>query len=518
MKTTKSATLILFALALALALPSIANAQPRPPGQATRYLPQVFIDTTVMRAFYILNETAGRHAINSNHQRHAVDRAKAVIEDLKRLARGDPNEQYALMKISEVEYQIHLEEEEMRRIAAERNIIAANQLVAQYNAEVGKMRPDFAMLRGIFRRMAEVDTRQANNLANSYNRRHRQVSREVTNSLERALNGNDFFTAKRELEYAEKNKNYLMISSTYLAAQRERLEKIENAGTEYQRIVSLLDAGEAAFNEFRLSESRTSVTMAGNRIDGIRAQIPARDASAAAARVTRLTRLLDTREDSLVKAAFTILEQQGPEAAMHYLQEDLQKNMNLSHERATIIDQAITHLMPQREITPGARVEMVDASAPPGGESLTNVRDQARLRAQRRADSIQVRREKAENISANIYALIEHKQARDAARLFSSERAFLVSTLDRSDFDRLQLSVNNSVAMETANTSRVSKHRLRAEQNMERIYAMLGRNDVRGAHKLFQKNKNKLGRHLDGEAFQMLEITVTQSFSQLSRR
>jgi hypothetical protein len=468
-----------------------------------------------MRAFYVLNETTGRYSINSNQQRHAVDRAKAIIEDLKRQARGDPNERYALMKISEVEYQIHLEEEEMRRIAAERNTIVANQLVLQYNAEVGKLRPDFATLRGIFRRMAEVDVRQANNLADSYNRRHRQISREINHSIEKALTGNDFITAKHELEYAERNKNYLMISSTYIATQRERLERIQNANAEYQRIVSQLDAGERAFNEFRLSESRTSITMANNRIADIRAHIPARDANAITTRANRLIRSLDAREDSLVKAAINILEKQGPQAAMHYLQEDLQKNMSLSHERAAIIDNAIMQLMPRRETEPESRVEMVDATIPTGGESLTNIQDQARMRAQRRADSLRVERDKAANISANIYTLLEHKRARDAARLFSRERAFLSSTLDKQTFDMLQLSVNNGVIITTANTGKVNKHKLRAEQDMARIYALLERNDARGAHKLFRKRKKQMSKHLDQETFQMLEITVTHSFNHL---
>jgi hypothetical protein len=212
-----------------------------------------------------------------------------------------------------------------------------------------------------------------------------------------------------------------------------------------------------------------------------------------------------------------MLGREGPEAAMRYLQEDLQKGMNLSRERAVIIDQAIMQTMPQREITLGTEVEMVDAAVPTaGGEGLTSVQDRARRRAQARADSVSVVRDRATMVAGNIYSLLELKRATDAARLFAAERNFLAANMERGAFNALQLSVNNSVA--TANTGKPNKHKLRAEENMNRIYALLGNNDVRGAHKMFKKNRKHLSRHLDNDRFKMLEITVTQSFNHLSSR
>jgi hypothetical protein len=476
---------------------------------------QTYIDTTVLRAFLILNSTAP--GVQANRQAHAVAQARQIIEDLKRRAKGDPNERYVLMRTQEVEYQIFLEEEEMRRIAAERNILVANDLVRQYNAEVGKHRPDFATLRGLWRRMAEVDVRIANNLADSYNRRYRQISRESLHSLERALTTNDHTLARRELEYLEKNRNYLMIAASQLEAQRQRFERIVGATSEYQRIATELERGERAFAENRLSESRTSLTMVQNRIREIRAHIPERDANNVTARAARTMRALDAREDSLVNLALEVLNKQGPDAAVEYFDEVLQKRMNISRERAAIVDQAIMRARPEQATVRESGVQMVVHDPNDSNrESLSLVQDRALLRAQERADSLRVVRARAEDIGTNIQTLISNRRPKDAERLFNREKAFLSSVMNSGDFRALELSVRQG--SRAAGGTNVNRNRQRADQHTAEIYALIENNRVRDAHKRFRKNRKHLERHLDRESFQMLEMTVTQSFNSMAKR
>jgi hypothetical protein len=492
------------------------QAQTKPQGQAA-YMSQAYVDTTVMRALYILNESASGYSVNNNRQTQAVERAKAVLDDLRKRAKGDPNERYALMRISEVEMQIALELEEIRKIEQDRRTLAANQLVTQYNAEVGKLRPDFATMRGLYRRMAEVDTRQANNMADSYNKRYKQISREATHSLEKALAANDFDIARRELEYCEKNKNYLMISSAQLAAQRERLERIQSAHGDLPRVTAQLDDSEKAYREFRLSECRMYLNMANNRLGEIRAHIPAKDAGAATARAQRLIRALDSREDSLVNIAMGVLNKQGPDAAVEYLHEVLQKRMSLSPERASIVDQAIMQARPERAPSAESNIKMVDA--PDIGASdnreMALIQDRARYRAQERADSVRQVKNKAASIKENIYMLIENKRQKDASRLFANEKAFLSSVLDKSDFRMLEQSVSSGTRV--AASAPANKDKARAELYTARIYALIERNEIKEAFKRFKQYRKPLNKHLDSETFQMLELTVTQSYEHMAK-
>ncbi|MDR0306710.1 MAG: hypothetical protein LBI42_07720 [Chitinispirillales bacterium] len=489
-------------------------------------LTQEYVDTTVMRALYILNEAQTFSGMN-NKQNDAIIQAKQVLNRLKQQAKGDPNEKYALWKISEVEYQINFEEEEVRRIADEKRVLTANQLVIQYNSEVGKTRPDFATLRGLFRRMSEVDTRQANNLADSYNKRYRQISREAMVSLEKALVANDADLAKRELEYCEKNKFYLMISDSRLSRLRERFEKLQNAHNEVPRIEAELSSGERAAFEFRLSESRASLIMARNRISEIQSFLPQKDASALSARVNRALRALDSREDSLVRVAMSVLEKQGPDAASEYLHDVLQKRMNMSNDRTSFVDQAILRSRPEKAAANQPKiVEDYASNEPDRYEMLTEMQEKARKRAQDRADSIRAVHEKVQKISLDIYTLLEQNRFREASQLLAREKLFLSSVMAPSAFEMLELTVTQSAASaqqsarpaQTArtNSGKVDKNRQRADEISKRIYTLIENNKIKEAYNGFEKNKKPLKKHMDRDAFKMLEITVTQSYNAIS--
>jgi hypothetical protein len=481
---------------------------------------QTYVDTTIMRALYILNEASAQYSMSSKAQTNAVTRARGVINDLKQKAKGDPNERYVAMKVLEVEQQIFLEEEEMRRIAEDKRIITANELVKQYNNEVGKYRPDFALLRGVFRRMVEVDTRQANNLADSYNKRYRQVSREALYSLEKALNSNDADMARRELEYCERNKNYLMISSAQLTDQRSRLDRLQGASADMPRILVALDAGEKAYREYRLSESRANLTMAQNRLNEIRAHLPSKEGSDIATRADRAMGLLDAREDSLVKLNLAVLDKQGPDAAIEYLQDVLQKRMNISSDRASLVDQAILRVRPDRELE--SKVKMVETDTVEDSrkdyEMVLGVQSTATRRARQKADSLRAVRDKAAGISNNIYTLLQNNNAKSAARLFNKEKAFLASAMDKSAFAMLENSVSNGDRAAAAARANLDKNREKAELYMTRIYSLIEQNNVQEARKRFNKYRKPLSKYLDRETFKMLEMTVVQSYEQASKK
>ncbi|MCL2689125.1 MAG: hypothetical protein FWE57_04680 [Chitinispirillia bacterium] len=476
------------------------HAQPRIVGMS-----QIYVDTTVMRALYILNEAQSFSGMNNN-QENAIKHAKAILDRLRREAKGDPNEKYALWKISEVEYQINLEEEEVRKIAAEKRLLTANQLVVEYNAEVGKNRPDFAKLRGLHRRMMEVDVRQANRLSESYNKRYRQISREAMSSLEKAINANDLVLAKRELEYCEKNKNFLMISDTRLAEHRTRIERMENSKQEVQRITAELAAGEKAMQEFKLSESRATINRAKNSLNDIRGVLPQKEAAALSARANRALRNLDNREDSLVNVLMSVLNTQGHEAAIEYFNEVLQKRMRISHERASVIDQTIlrTGTVKSDDNRPEIVVDFA-TDQPERSHLLTDMQQTARARAQARADSL---RGVALQTSIEIYLLFDRNKHKDAVMLFAKERPFLLANMSKSPFEYLQRCAAQARNAHTGKGPKIDKNTHRANVNTGLIFALMEANRTREAQERFQRNRRALSRHLDRETFETLELTV----------
>jgi len=499
-------------LILAFMLPIAAYAQ--------NFMTQSYVDTTVMRALYILNEATAYSGMSGTKQGHAVTQAESILNSLKERAKTDPNRNYILMKVQEVEAQIYWEKEEMRRIAADKKIITANQIVKQYNAEVGKMRPDFALLKELFRRMSEVDTRQANNMADSYNKRYRQISREAMLALEKALVANDYDQARRELEYCEKNKFYLMISSSQLETQRGRLDGLKNAGSDIPKIKALLNDGEAACKALNLSESRTNATMARDKLDEVRTYLPPKESAELAARADKLLKFLDNIEDSLVRRAVAILENQGPETATSYLKNELQEKLNISHNRASFIDQAIINSTPERAVEAKMKIKMVENNPDEPDNSyamILNMQDRARFKAQEKADSVRMVREKANSVSLNIYTLLENNKNKDAGKLFAREKAFLKSVLEKNAYDMLEMSVTYSTT-NSGTVAGMNKNQQKAQQTTAQIYGMLENDQIKKAHSLFKKNKKPLSRHLDAETYQLLEFTVVQSFEYVSKK
>jgi len=504
-----------FALIILALAPASLSVYAQPPKSsnlesAGRYMTQTYVDTTVLRAFYVLNATSSQYSGNTNRQQQAVNQAKRILADLRQQAKGDPNERYALMKIQEVEAQIFLEEEEMRRIMADRNILEANKLVIQYNGEVANPRPDFRTLRGLYLRMAEVDSRQANRLADSYNKRHRAVSREALHSLEKAVNAKDYNLATRELEYLDKNKNYLLISSSQLDAYRERLGKLSGANTDLPRIISELESGERAYKEYRLSESRTSLTLAQNHIREIRANLQEREANNLTARAGRAIRALDNREDSLVRVALSVLDIQGPDAAIEYFNDVLQRRMQMSQERSAIVDQAILSARPDLALKLDSKIKLVEIDDQPNNshESLSLIQDRARYRAQERADSIRAVKGRAAGISLNIYTLIDNKKLKDAGRAFNREKAFLTSVLEKAELDLLTRSIQNGTNL---STPAGAKNMERAEMYKARIYKLIEERNTKEATQRFRKYRKPLQKYLDAESYRNLEVAVNQS-------
>jgi hypothetical protein len=148
---------------------------------------------------------------------------------------------------------------------------------------------------------------------------------------------------------------------------------------------------------------------------------------------------------------------------------------------------------------------------------MAAIQQQARARAQVRADSIKAEKAKAEKISADIYTLLNKKRTKDATRMFDKEKPFLTSAMDKNALEMLELSINHGAQIANSIEDFI-KHKNRALDYTARIYALIEKNEIREAHSRFNKYKKPLQKYLDKNTFQMLEMTVTQSYKQMGKK
>jgi hypothetical protein len=448
-------------------------------GPAPRaYISQTTIDTSIQRAFYILNEAASIAGVGFRQQQ-AIAEAKSIAKKLRSIASGDKNERYILWKVSELESQIYLEEKDIMLLKMQQGQISVNQLVTRYNTEVGKSRPDFASMRRMHVQMGQLDVNQANQMADSYNQRYRAITREVTYALEQALENGDLEKAQSELGYCLRNASYLSMSEATYNQFERKVEKLAVARVEKPKIDQELATANASLRKNDLITARNNLTSAEGRYTLINTTLPERESSFLYNDIKRYKNQLCTKEDSLVAVNLNILSKKGINAADEYLRNTL-RTLGVSRDKVALVDKAILDIKSPdnsgisdeiSSISAGNEDDLEvrngssDGSAPP--TMLDEIMARARKKAQEKTDSLrrieeaqmriamaEQRREDsiaaiqraaelkefeqkqtiAKNSSMDIYALLEKNQIQSAGNKFQKERPFLLQYLDKNDF------------------------------------------------------------------------------------
>jgi hypothetical protein len=108
--------------------------------QNEKYLGKDYIDSTVLRAIFIINDAASIAGVGFR-TKESLNEAWRIARKIRAEAKGDPNERYALWKVGELEWLIRLEERDLLLQKMREGQVTVNQIIADYNAEVGKQMP-----------------------------------------------------------------------------------------------------------------------------------------------------------------------------------------------------------------------------------------------------------------------------------------------------------------------------------------------------------------------------------------
>ncbi len=537
------------------------------------YIKQETIDTTVMKGFYVLTEAASLAGIGFRQQ-EAIQTARRLANDLKRKAKGDPNERYILWKVNELEEQIYLEERDLQLQKQQQGQITVNNLIARYNTEVGKARPDFATLKKLHTQIGAIDPAKGNEIADSYNSRYRSISREVIYSIEKCvLAGNDS-KAREELGYCLRNKNYLSISNTQYYQIESRVDGLSNAYSEKPLIEKETDSAETAIRLNRFGNARTLLFSAEYRLKNVIQYFPQTTRTQLSARILKVNRRFAQKEDSLVNVNLSILNKDGIKAADEYLQKTL-KVYGVSREKTAYVDSVILMIKsPDKKTVMAGELEKLseaDAEVSPHSSlMLDDIKELARAKAQAKADSIrqaeeralqvlianrlrqdsilavqrdaeltalQKNQDRANAITMEIYTLLDQNKLTEAENKFRSVQDKLKQYLPAEMYDVLELSLKavrepaeskgvsyiTPVITQTKQVSASSQSQPEADsikRNQERaqkeilvIYNMIENNQYQNAYNRFQSIRGPLQKFLPAEAFEVLEMTVTQALS-----
>lgn len=509
------------------------------------YLSQEYVDTMVQNAFYGFVEAA-EFGGTEMLQTRAIDRAKKVAEELKKLAVGDPNRRYVLWRVSELEQQIYYEEEELLLKKMYKNQKAINVLCNKFNEEVGKKRPNFGNLIAIHSSMLNLDPHKADELAWLIEDRDRNISREVSFACERYLLFGAYDNAKKEFEYIKKNRKYLFIPDGTFESFENRIHKkieaddmVANIETYYRDII-------AEINKTNIGKARHGIAFFEDRLQRVHTMLPYKKYSQFRKKLNGFSEMIAQKEDSLVYQNMTLIHENKIDEAIDYMDNVLRKR-GVSNEKIAMVDKTIMVLPGRKRVSATDKsvdrelLALTSTSEDNNGFSFGDVAAKMKAKMdsvqayeaeQRRLAQIQWEKEHKREIAAKlreekkekkyrdkakkdmlkIYILLEDNKIDKAYSKFQELQASIKKYTSEGEFKGLEIAVVQSYEAEKNRERKMAENKRKAKTVTSEIYSMLDQRNIEGAYSKFNNLKTLLQKYSSDDDFMNLQTSVTQAY------
>lgn len=441
------------------------------------YVGQNLIDAQIERAFYLL--TSVSDPASGITMDKAIASAKEIAAKLRTIAANDANTQYILWKVGELEGQIYLEEKGLLLEKEQFRQKSVNDLIPQFNAELGRRRPDFASLWNLHAAMASIDQRAAVDIENSIRKRAQALAKEVPYFLEENINKGDIPAAHYELAYCRVNREYLGLTMERYASLEAVLAARTSMEDERSLVVSSLEAMKRALENDDMAVANRENRFLKEKIASLRSRMLSYEWTKLNSTFKLYSGKLEYREDELAESVMQTLKDKGPSEASARL--DTLRSRGVSREKVSLLDHSILETVIAQKQKESGGSSPVTVPATEAGDKNTvadELMEAARKRAAERNDSIAaagtersritqteaVRRERllvAENLRSmrekekrttnrqvalqelvDIYTAIELHRPADAVHRFSQRREFIKRNIPAQDFKKVALAID----------------------------------------------------------------------------
>jgi hypothetical protein len=516
------------------------------------FLSQDFIDTTIQTAYYgfvAANKDAG-----GTTQESAIYKAKGIVADLKKLAESDPNKRYILWRLSELEAQIGLEEEEVflkKRYATVKKI---NELVEIFNNEVLQPRPSFANLHTLHQRMLIVDVSKTNEFAEIINQKNKSVSFNLKQSIIGAFNDNNYGKAEIDYNYAVENMKYLNIGNADIEAWRKKIQAKKDADYLKINIDSRVAFVNGIVKENRLLEAKRHIEVLNRDLNGASVLLTQSFISSTKMKLDMLSTNIDRREDSLVQYGYSLLSAKKYKEASDFLSRVLfpagvDRNKTAGIDRAIIESEGGTRRQMHQ-----SNIEFTNVSAESGAAMSAEMKQKMKEKTDsiRRANEAEefkaqafFEKKNASAIKKYVDALLKQKKIQKdcddflenilnmfvqgkgaaAVKKFKSKQALCFANATPRTYYDVKSRVNNQTGASNYGDNELiemmKKHKSqmpegkqdKAVQITGEIYDLLDKNQAGQAYYKYYFNKSLLDEFTYPEALLSMRKTLVKAYS-----
>jgi hypothetical protein len=465
-------------------LPPLFAIAPRQSFADPPYINQLYIDTTIQRAYYNLTAATDVAGMGPKMEQ-AVAYAKQVISRLKNIAKGNPNEKYILWKVGELESQVYLEESGLLLEKQNKKQKMVNDQVNDFNIELGRHRPDFTKLDRICSQAGAIDGSTGFDMKQSLALRKKNIAKEAVASLENAVDNGDFDVARIEVVYLRENLDELGIPLSEFSMLKAKMLAKVTVDSDREFLVSYSKKIEDFLAKNNFGDARSALAVYKDRVDGLKGHILGKEWDRYFFRNKRLCESLERKEDSLVKTNLLILSSRGITEANAFL-DSVVKKLGVAQEKIGKIDLAILErAMANKKLQDTAVVKELASlpQATPDDSStlFSDLVSAAKKKAKAKEDSAIAEKQ--------LHIHLTHAE------------------------DVRQTNMRLLAEGQKKRTEEMRKDNLeKANRQMVEIYTLLEKKDYRKAYDEYTDRQSFLARYIPAPAFTTLDSTVNARY------
>jgi hypothetical protein len=477
-------------LACLCSLPFLFAATARQSLADQPYINQLYIDTTIQRAYY--NITAATDVAGMGPKmEQAIASAKQVISRLKNIAKGNPNEKYILWKVGELESQVYLEESGLLLEKQNKKQKLVNDQVTDFNTELGRRRPDFAKLDRICLQANAIDGSTGFDMKQSLASRKKNIAKEAVASLENAIDNGDYDIARIEVVYLRENLDALGISLSEFSMLKAKMLSKVTVESDRVFMVTYARKIEELLAKNNFGDARPALAVFKDRVDGLKGQVLSKEWDRYFFKNKRLTETLEHKEDSLVKVNLAILGTQGITEANAFL-DTVVKKLGVAQEKIGRVDLAILERAMANKKLQDTTVIKELASLPqatPDDSStlFTDLVSAAKKKAKDREDSARAQEQ-------------SHGHVTHAEEVRQTNMRLLAEGQKK-----------RSEQMQKENQEKANKQ-------MVEIYTLIEKKDYKKAYEEYTDRQSFLARYIPAPAFTSLDSTVNARYASVGKK
>jgi hypothetical protein len=270
------------------------------------YVSQFYVDSLIDKAMLEFNSLSDPS--NSKSHESVVQYAKEITSRLRSIAKNDLHQKYILSKVSELESQIYLEEHELLLEKAQWKQKHSDQIIVDFNKEIGSDHPDFNILYALQKKAFEVDTAVFLQMDHSIKKQAESLRKLLPDLIEQNLQENKLDAAHKELLYCQLYSTSFGFTKLDLARLEARLISRSSIEQSLRSLKFEFDSLKTHLSQVHFKDARRIESVIKFQIDLIKQEMLPIEWNRYYLNWKVLVQKLNSKEDSCIEKAWNLLK------------------------------------------------------------------------------------------------------------------------------------------------------------------------------------------------------------------